>query len=210
MTGAGWSEAERALVAADPALGRLIARVGPCALEPHGLPPYEALVRSVVYQQLSGKAAETILGRLLDSFGGSVPDPADLAAAPAEQLRAAGLSRAKSAALADLAAHVIDGRLPGLDQVRALDDESIIERFTMVRGVGPWTAHMYLMFGLGRPDVLPDTDLGVQEGARRVYGGDRPGPAMLREIGERWRPWRTIGSWYMWRAVDAKQDDLAT
>jgi DNA-3-methyladenine glycosylase II len=155
-----------------------------------------------VYQQLSGRAADTILGRLLDRFGGVVPRPDELAAAPEELLRGAGLSRAKAAALLDLARHALDGELPELEEIADLSDEELVTRLTRVRGVGPWTAHMYLMFGLGRPDVLPATDLGVQEGARLLYGGVRPGPVELQALAERWRPWRTVGCWYMWRAVD--------
>jgi DNA-3-methyladenine glycosylase II len=201
-----WKEAERALAAADPDLARAIVRLGPCTLAPHGLPPFQALFRSIVYQQLSGKAADTILGRMLGLFDGVVPDPERLALAPADLLRTAGVSRAKAAALNDLGAHARDGRLPDLDELPGLTDEEIITRLTAVRGVGPWTAQMYLMFGLGRPDVLPDSDLGVQEGARRVYGGERPTAPMLREMGERWRPWRTVASWYMWREVDSARE----
>ena len=197
-----WALAEDILSAADPALGMLIARVGPCSLEPHGLAPYDALVQSIVYQQLSGKAAATILGRVLAHFGDAVPDPRALAAAPDDLLRAAGLSRAKTAALKDLARHAIDGSLPDRDEVDALSDEDIVVRLSQVKGVGPWTAQMYLMFGLGRPDVLADTDLGVQQGVAMLRGGVRPAPADLRVIAESWRPWRTIGCWYMWRAVD--------
>jgi 3-methyladenine DNA glycosylase/8-oxoguanine DNA glycosylase len=159
-----------------------------------------------VYQQLSGKAADTILARMLGLFGGVVPEPELLAQTPAEVLRGAGISRAKAAALNDLGAHARDGRLPEPGEISGLTDEEIIARLTAVRGVGPWTAQMYLMFGLGRPDVLPDTDLGVQEGARRLYGGDRPTAQVLRELGENWRPWRTVASWYMWRAVDSARD----
>jgi 3-methyladenine DNA glycosylase/8-oxoguanine DNA glycosylase len=197
-----WVEAERSLAAADPAFGALIARVGPCSLEPHGLAPYDALVQSIVYQQLSGKAAATILGRALAHFGGEVPDPRDLADAPDELLRGAGLSRAKTAALKDLARRAMDGSLPGRAEVDTLGDDEIVSRLSQVRGVGPWTAQMYLMFGLARPDVLADTDLGVQNGVAVTLGVERPGPAALRDLAEGWRPWRTVGCWYMWRAVD--------
>ncbi len=201
-----WKDAERALALADPALGDVMSRLGPCTLTPHGMAPYRALVQSVVYQQLSGKAADTILRRVLANFGGEVPEPAALAATPEEVLRGAGLSRAKTAALVDLARHALDGSLPDLEEIGALDDEALVGRLTQVRGVGPWTAQMYMMFGLGRPDILPTTDIGVQEGVRLLHGGDRPGPAQLLEIGERWRPWRTVASWYMWRAVDQGRD----
>ncbi len=201
-----WAEAERALAAADPALGDLIGAVGPCTQEPHGNAPNPAQMRSVVYQQLSGKAAGTIYGRVLERFGGLVPEPEALLATPPDDLRACGLSRAKTAALLDLARHARDGELPALDEVHALPDDELVARLTRVRGVGPWTVEMYLMFGLGRTDVLPATDLGVQEGARLVYGGERPGPADLRALGDRWRPWRTVASWYLWRAVDRARE----
>jgi 3-methyladenine DNA glycosylase/8-oxoguanine DNA glycosylase len=201
-----WASAERTLAAADAAFDSLIARVGPCSLEPHGLAPYDALVQSIVYQQLSGKAAATILGRVLQNFGGDVPDPRELVGASDDVLRAAGLSRAKTAALKDLARHAIDGSLPDLPEVQGLDDEEVIARLSQVRGVGPWTAQMYLMFGLARPDVLADTDLGVQSGVAMLHGVDRPGPAALRELAEAWRPWRTVACWYLWRAVDLTRD----
>ena len=206
MSSGPWVEAEIALARVDPALARTIERLGPCTLAPHGLPPYPALFRSIVYQQLSGKAADTILGRMLGLFDGVVPEPERLAATPAEFLRAAGVSRAKAAALNDLGAHARDGRLPDPEEIPGLTDEELVARLTSVRGVGTWTAQMYLMFGLARPDVLPDTDLGVQEGARRVFGGERPTPQLLREIGENWRPWRTVASWYMWREVDSARE----
>jgi 3-methyladenine DNA glycosylase/8-oxoguanine DNA glycosylase len=200
-----WADAERAL-AADPTFGDLIARVGPCSLEPHGRAPYHSLVQSIVYQQLSGKAAETILRRVLSHFGGEVPDPHELAVVPDEALRAAGLSRAKTAALKDLARHASEGSLPDRREVDALTDDEVISRLSQVRGVGPWTAQMYLMFGLARPDVLADTDLGVQHGVAMTWGRERPLPADLREMAEAWRPWRTVACWYMWRAVDLSRN----
>jgi DNA-3-methyladenine glycosylase II len=197
-----WAAAERALATGDSAFTALIGRVGPCTLEPHGLPPYEALVKSIVYQQLSGRAAATILGRVLERFGGRVPEPAALALTPDDVLRSAGLSRAKTAALKDLARHAMEDLLPDRRAVESLDDEEVIAALSRVRGVGPWTAQMYLMFGLGRPDVLADTDLGVQQGVAMLRGVDRPNAAVLRDMAEAWRPWRTVACWYMWRVVD--------
>ena len=195
--------ATAALADADAALADLIARAGPCTLEPRHEAPYPALMRAVVYQQLSGKAAATIYGRVLALFDGATPPPAALAATPDEALRAAGLSRAKTAALKDLAARTDAGLLPSAEEARALDDAALVERLTAVRGVGPWTVEMYLMFGLGRPDVLPATDLGVRAGFQLLHGHDAlPAPAALLAHGERWRPWRTVASWYLWRAVD--------
>ncbi len=196
------ADAARQLAAADPALGALIAEAGPCTLVPHGDAPYPALLHSIVYQQLSGKAAATILGRVLAPFGGEVPTPEALLDVPEESLRAAGLSRAKTAAVRDLALHARSGTLPAPDEVRTLDAAALVRRLTAVRGVGPWTVEMYLIFGLGRPDVWPATDLGVQEGYRLTFGGERPSPAALARHGERWRPWRSVAAWYLWRAVD--------
>lgn len=196
------TEATRELAAADPALGALIEAAGPCTLVPRDDAPFPALLRAVVYQQLSGKAAATILGRVLALFDGEAPAPAAFLAVPEDALRAAGLSRAKTAAVRDLALKAETGTLPSLDEVRALDDAEVIQRLTEVRGVGPWTVEMYLLFGLGRPDVWPVTDLGVQEGYRLTFGGERPSPAALAHHGERWRPRRSVAAWYLWRAVD--------
>lgn len=194
------------LRARDASIRRLIDRVGPCTLEARDLhSPFEALLRSIVYQQLSGKAAGTIYGRLLDAFPGpGGPDPSELIDAPVELLRSVGLSRNKARAAQDLAAKTLDGTVPAtLDDLRQLSDEDIIGRLTQVRGIGPWTVQMLLMFNLLRPDVLPATDLGVQKGAQFTYGlAERPTPKVLLTIGEAWRPYRTVASWYMWRATE--------
>jgi 3-methyladenine DNA glycosylase/8-oxoguanine DNA glycosylase len=195
--------ARRALVAADPQLGALIERVGPCGLRRSpATAPFPALSRSIVYQQLSGKAAGTILRRVLDLF----PDgytPEALLALPDAPLRAAGLSRAKLAALRDLAARVASGAVPTPRRLAQLDDEAVIEQLTEVRGVGRWTVEMYLMFGLGRPDVLPVTDLGVRKGFQLVYGMRRlPATVTMQRRAEAWRPWRSVASWYLWRAAE--------
>jgi len=195
----------RQLATADPRLGRMIARIGPCRLEPrYGERPHDALFRAIIYQQLSGKAARTIYTRVLAIFDGTTtPTPAEVLAAPEAALRAAGLSRNKLLALRDLAARTLDGTVPTLAQARRLEDAILIERLVAVRGVGRWTAEMLLMFGLGRPDVLPVLDLGIRKGYAVTYGRrDLPRPdTMLRRAG-RWRPYRTIASWYLWRAVD--------
>jgi DNA-3-methyladenine glycosylase II len=201
------NKALRHLAEADPKLGRLIERLGAFELEVRTLhSPFEALLRSIVFQQLSGKAAGTIYGRVQALFTEAVVHPEALLALPEEQLRGAGMSRAKTAAARDLAAKTLDGTVPTLDVLRQLSDEEIIDRLVAVRGIGPWTAEMLLIFRLGRPDVLPVTDLGVRKGYMLAYGLDElPKPAALKAYGERWRPYRSVASWYLWRVVD--QDD---
>jgi DNA-3-methyladenine glycosylase II len=199
------TEATAVLAGADPTLGRLIARVGPCPLAARPMEsPFEALMRSIIYQQLSGKAAATIYGRVEALLPPSrPPQPEDVLALPAEALRAAGVSRAKVAAVHDLAARTLDGTVPPLADLEALPDEAIVERLVRVRGIGPWTAEMMLIFWMGRPDVLPVTDLGVRKGFMRTYDLEAlPEPAWLRAYGDRWRPYRSVASWYLWRAVD--------
>lgn len=201
------------LAEADPILGRLIAKAGPFTLKlksQHS--PFEALLESIIYQQLHGKAAAAILKRLLSYFGELHPAPELLLAAPEEQLRGCGLSASKLLALRDLAAKTLDGTVPTLQQIRRLDDAEIIERLTAVRGIGTWTVEMLLIFRLGRPDVLPVTDYGVRKGFALTFGRlpkRKPfdasmlaKPADMLRRGERWRPWRSVASWYLWRACD--------
>ena len=197
-------EAVRHLVAADAALARVIRRAGPFVMEVHPLrKPFEALARNIVYQQLHGNAAAAIHRRVVDLFGGRGLRPADVLAAPEESLRGAGLSAAKLAALKDLAGKTLDGTVPTLARLKRMDDEEIIARLTAVRGIGRWTVEMLLMFSLGRPDVLPVDDYGVRKGYALAYGlKESPKPKELAEHGERWRPYRSVASWYMWRAVE--------
>jgi 3-methyladenine DNA glycosylase/8-oxoguanine DNA glycosylase len=193
------------LADADPVLGGLIARVGGFGLRPVPTQSlFAALARAIVYQQLSGAAASTILGRVTALFAPRrFPAPDDLLAMPEERLRAAGLSAAKSAALRDLAQRTIDGTVPSMALVRRLGDEEIVERLTQVRGVGRWTVEMLLIFRLGRPDVLPLGDLGVRKGFARTFRKRKlPEPAVIQRHAERWRPYRSVGSWYMWRALE--------
>ena len=196
--------AAAALRVADRRLARLIDRTGPVAImiEPtQSL--FAALARSIVYQQLSGKAAATIHGRLLALFPRRRIAPAALLALPVERLRAAGLSAAKAAAVRDLAERTLDGTVPSLGRVRRMPDEEIIERLVQVRGIGRWTVEMLLIFRLGRPDVLPVTDLGVRKGFAVTFGLDElPDADTMTRRAERWRPWRSVASWYLWRAVD--------
>lgn len=195
------------LASADPMLASLIERAGPFTMRPDpAIEPYDYLVRSIIFQQLNGTAATTIHRRLLELLEveeGMAPRPEQLLAADADHLRTAGVSRGKSAALHDLAQHHIAGEIPSMAQARDLDDEELVRRLTVVRGVGPWTVHMLLMFRLGRPDVLPVGDFGVREGYRIERGlGAQPTPRELTAAALAWRPYRSVASWYMWRAVD--------
>jgi DNA-3-methyladenine glycosylase II len=194
----------RALRHADPQLARLIQRVGACRMELHShASPFEALLSSICYQQLHGRAAKTIHGRVHTAFSkDGVLRPERILAAEDEQLRATGLSRQKTAAIRDLAARTCDGTVPTLDQIRLLSNEEIIARITAVRGVGLWTVQMFLMFVLGRPDVLPAGDFGVRKGFAHTFGlKEFPTPLQVLERGRRWEPWRTVASWYLWRAA---------
>ena len=197
-------EAARHLSTADATLAALMERAGPFAMQVRKLhDPFEALARNIVFQQLHGKAAEAIHRRVLDLFGGGKLRPADILGAPEEALRGAGLSGAKLAALKDLAAKTVDGTVPTLARLRRMSDEEIVERLTRVRGIGRWTVEMLLMFRLGRPDVLPVGDFAVRKGFALAYGlKESPKPKELAEFGERWRPYRTVASWYMWRALE--------
>jgi 3-methyladenine DNA glycosylase/8-oxoguanine DNA glycosylase len=198
-------EAVRYVSEKDKRLGRLIEQVGPMRLRlAHLQSPFEALAESIVYQQLSGYAAAAILARVVALFRPRrFPRPGDLLAASDEMLRAAGLSRGKIASLRDLATKTVDGTVPRMSELRQLSDDEIVERLSAVRGIGRWTAEMLLIFRLGRPDVLPATDYGVRKGFARVYKRkELPTPKELLEIGEKWRPYRTVASWYFWRALE--------
>lgn len=197
--------ARRHLTQADAQLGDLIARVGEFTMQPrltHSL--FVTLLRSIVYQQLSGKAAATILGRVVRlSAPRRFPTPRDLLQLPPERLRQAGLSTAKTAAVRDLAARTLDGTVPSLARIRRMEDEEIIERLTEVRGIGRWTVEMLLIFRLGRPDVLPVGDLGVRKGFARAFRkGKLPEPSVVLRRGERWRPYRSVATWYLYRALE--------
>ncbi|HEX6958183.1 MAG TPA: DNA-3-methyladenine glycosylase 2 family protein [Ferrovibrio sp.] len=187
----------------------LIRKAGPFTLVPRRpAAPFPALLRSIVYQQLSGKAAATIHRRVLELFPGrGHPSPAQFLTVDDTALRAAGLSNNKSRAVRDLAERVLDGTVPSLRRLRGMDDEEIIARLTAVRGVGRWTVEMLLIFALGRPDILPLNDLGVHRGFCRVYGGE-PDAAVLAARGEVWRPFRSVASWYLWRAADLPPESL--
>lgn len=191
------------LRAVDPRLAPWLDRHGAPALAPTR-DPYRTLVSAIVHQQLSGAAAATILGRLRRAVGGGrLPRPAALAAAPVSSLRAAGLSAAKAEAVQDLAARFADRRLRAAALAAATDDE-VREALLPVRGVGPWTVDMFLLFGLARLDVLPVGDLGVRKGMRRHFRlRALPGPARMEALAAPWRPFRSVASWTMWRVAEA-------
>jgi DNA-3-methyladenine glycosylase II len=198
-------EAAEQLSRADQVLGRLIRRVGPCRLKLRARKaPFEALVHAVTHQQLNGTAARTILNRVLALYSGKrFPTPEDVLATSDSRLRAAGLSRAKTVAIKDIAGKTIAGVVPGPRAIGRMSDEEILERLTSVRGVGPWTVEMLLMFTLDRKDVLPATDYGVRKGFALTYGWRvLPTPKQLLEHGEKWRPHRTTAAWYLWRSLE--------
>ena len=189
------------LRAADPRLAVVIDRARPCDLAPRRLGSlFEVLLRAIVYQQLNGKAASTILGRVQALFPKNRPTPHALLALADEPLRAAGLSRNKLAAIRDLAAKTLDGTVPTPAAARKLSDADLVARLTAVRGIGPWTVHMFLMFDLGRPDVLPTGDYGVRAGFQKLHRKRRqPTPVELERHAGRWRPYRSVAAWYLWR-----------
>jgi DNA-3-methyladenine glycosylase II len=194
----GLERARRILRRRDLVLGRVIVEVGPCRMRPSG-DPYRALVRSVLYQQLAGAAAKAIERRLRAEFGGRIPAAARLLAAPPTTLRRAGLSRQKVASLRAIAQSFEQRELSSRRLAR-MEDEDVVAAVTRVRGVGEWTAHMLLMFSLGRPDVLPVGDYGIRRGTQVLYGLDGlPGRRELEAVAEPWRPFRSVASWYIWR-----------
>jgi DNA-3-methyladenine glycosylase II len=202
-----FTKAQRHLARRDPILKRLMKQIGPCTLtiNPDG---FSVLVRSIVSQQISSKAARSISGRLEESIGGIVPKA--VLGASDDTLRAAGLSVAKTRAVRDLAEKVHSGAVP-LKRLPEMSDEEVIEFLVLVRGIGRWTAEMFLIFSLGRFDVLPVADFGLREGVRRQYElEEHPSKQELEKLAEPWRPYRSIGTWFMWRSfgpVPQSSDD---
>lgn len=195
--------AAQQLAAADPQLKPIIDRVGPCPLRPHHNYYWE-LVDSIISQQLSVKAAASIERRFQELFGSEVPQPEQILTSSVENLRTVGLSRPKANYILDLAQHIVDGRLK-FDKFDHLSDEDIIQELTDVKGIGEWTAHMFLMFCMARPDVLPVGDLGIRNSIRSLYGLEQlPTPADIEAIATRngWAPYRSIASWYIWQNLD--------
>jgi DNA-3-methyladenine glycosylase II len=205
------AKAHKALAAADPTMAALMARVGEIDLatrlrrrqEERPADTYGALLRAIVGQQLSTKAARTIYLRVLDLCGGSAPSPEQLLAVSEENLRACGLSGRKTEYVRDLARHVLSGELE-LDRLEELEDEEVIEEIIAVRGLGRWTAEMFLLFHLQRPDVLSGGDLGIRKAIQIEYGlEEMPTPTRVLEIGEAWRPYRSLASLYLWESLAA-------
>jgi len=199
------SVAKAALAAKDERLARLIAETVDFHIEMESMDsPYEALMESIAYQSISGKAAASIFARI-KALGknGRPPTPQEMLKLRPQKLRKAGLSGAKVRAMKDLAQKTIDGIVPTLEEAQKMSDDELVERLVSVRGIGAWTVEMFLIFRLGRPDVLPIHDLGVKKGWSITYGKKRmPKPKELLAFGERWRPYRTVASWYMWRAFE--------
>jgi len=195
--------AARALAASDPVLAGVIDRVGPCSLDPAPETDlFQALLRSIIYQQLHGKAAAAIHSRVV----ALMPDPSATAlqVLPDSSLRAAGLSANKLLALRDLAARTLDGTVPAATDATELSDDKLIERLTKVRGIGPWTVQMLMIFYLGRPDVMPTGDFGIRKAFSLLYRRGRPvKPETILRHAKRWQPHRSIASWYLWRSLDS-------
>ena len=203
MTEKEYEQATRLLIRRDPVLGAVIRRIGPCGMAARQRNDHlTALIGSIVSQQLSTKAAATIFGRFVALFpDGVIPDAAAIAAIDDMSLRVVGLSGQKVMYLRDLCARIVDGRLV-LEELDALPDAEVIARLTTVKGFGRWTAEMFLMFRLHRPDVLPTNDLGIVKAIQRIYKlRKRPDAARINKIGESWKPYRSVASWYLWQTM---------
>lgn len=197
--------AESHIAKSDRRLRKVIRLAGPFTHRPEKIQsPFESLLRAIVYQQLSGKAAATIYGRLVATLPKRRAEwPTALLVVDSDSLRAVGMSWAKVAAVKDLAAKTLDGAVPTLARLKKMDDAEVVAHLTQVRGIGAWTVEMMLIFKLGRPDILPVSDLGVRSGFRLAYGNNvMPTPKELIAAAEPWRPFRSVASWYLWRAVD--------
>jgi len=195
--------AQKHLASSDPKIAAIIKRYGDCLITPHS-DHYSELVSSIVGQQLSVKAAATIWQRVLVLSGGNPPTPTQLIEADTEALRACGLSYAKVRYVKDLAEHILDGRLDML-HIANLPNEEVIAQLTAVKGLGEWSAHMFLIFSLGRLDVLPVGDLGIKKAAQSIYGlKGLPGPEELQKLAtkHRWAPYESVASWYLWKSLD--------
>jgi DNA-3-methyladenine glycosylase II len=193
------------LRASDPLLGAIIERHGPFGLELRSVKSlFEALMRSIIFQQLHARAAEAIHGRVLVEMAKHGPvTPETLGKIPDERLRAAGLSAGKLRAIRDLAAKCLDGTVPTLAQARRLDEAELLARLTAVRGIGPWTVHVLMIFYLGRPNVMPTGDYAIRLAFRRLYRKRKdPTPALILQHARRWEPYRSVAAWYLWRSLD--------
>jgi len=206
---ANYRPAVRHLKKVDPVLARVIERVGPCRIELRTAGShFQALTRSIVYQQLSGKAAGTILARFNALYPDGEPTPEAVLATPDDVLRGVGLSRQKTGYMRDLATKVVTGALP-LDEVDRMGDDDLIAHLVQVKGIGRWTAQMFLMFRLGRQNVLPELDLGIQNAIKRAYRmRKRPTPKQVKRVGSKWAPHSTVACWYLWRSLDNGDEQL--
>jgi DNA-3-methyladenine glycosylase II len=203
MTPEDYARARRLLLRRDPVLASVILANGPCGLaDAQRADHFSALVRAITFQQLSTKAASTIYGRLVALMPGGTPTPEALATVTDEQMRAVGISRQKTVYLRDLCAKVATGALD-LDALESMADEEVIAALVQVKGIGRWSAEMFLMFRLHRPDVLPVSDLGIVTAIQKVYGlRKKPTADRIRRIGDAWRPYRSVASWYLWRSLE--------
>ncbi len=200
-----YARARRLLMRRDPVLGTIIREQGRCGLAAdQRADPVRAIVEAIVWQQLSTRAAGAIFARFLALFPGGFPSPADLDHVSDDRLREVGFSRQKIAYLRDLSAKVTDGTAP-LDRLDTMGDDEVIATLTKIKGIGRWSAEMFLMFRLHRPDVLPVDDLGIVRAIQRAYGFRRPpAPRTILRLGEAWRPYRSIASWYLWASLENK------
>lgn len=196
--------AEAHLSKADKKLAKIIAQHGPCdIIQRHERSPYEALVRAIAHQQLHGKAAETILGRFIGLYKGQFPTPKQILKTPYDKLRGVGFSNNKVLAIQDIAQKALDGVIPDWDTALTLSDEELIKRLVSIRGVGQWTVEMFLIFTLGRLDVFPVDDYGVQVGFKHFHNLDEmPHKKMMTEKAALWQPYRSVAAWYFWRIAD--------
>jgi 3-methyladenine DNA glycosylase/8-oxoguanine DNA glycosylase len=196
------------LKSADPVLERLIEKFGNVRLQPRRVPPFQSLIHAIAHQQLNGKAANTILTRFQSLFGnGQFPAPEQVLEMDLEKIRSAGFSKAKAASVHDVARRASDGFIPTLAQCKKMTDAEIVGRLTEIKGVGRWTAEMFLMFNLGRPDVLPVHDFGVRKGFQVAYNRRQlPEPEQLEKFGRKWSPHRSTAALYMYRAADFLKD----
>jgi DNA-3-methyladenine glycosylase II len=204
MTAADYARARRLLMRRDPVLAEIIRRHGPCGLaDDQRTDPFQALVEAILWQQLSTRAAAAIYRRFLALLPDSrFPLPVEVLALSDPQLRSAGVTRPKITYLRDLCTKIVSGETP-IDRLDALSDEQVIEALTKVKGIGRWTAEMFLMFRLHRPDVLPVDDLGIVKAIQRAYGLRKPPtPARIQQIGKVWRPYRSVASWYLWASLE--------
>lgn len=201
-------KAEAFLSSTDKKLARIISITGPCTLIQDKRPnPFQSLFRSIVFQQLHGKAAQTILDRTKALYAPKkFPTPEDIISTKTSTLRSCGLSHAKILSLKDLSEKTLQGIVPKGRKILTMSDDEILNSLTSIKGIGTWTVHMMLMFSLGREDVMPDGDFGVQKGYSLTYNKPHPTPKELRKFSEKWRPYRSIAAWYMWRAVDLHRD----